>query len=162
MGSVPWSAWKGIFSAVTRSQVCLFYWSALKDIYNLFVIYWNLPGSRGAVSWKLQPSQLSTACSALFAKLPSCEATVRAHALLWSFEKRHVMPCTIYSIIFFIKTLRGYNRWWGCTEKGRTLRVCVLRLDKFAGNSGQSRGSRNLVSKVNDVERYFKPKLKSF
>lgn len=72
------------------------------------------------------------------------------------------MPCAIYSIIFFIKTLRGYNRWCGCTEKGRNLRVCVLRLDRFAGNSGQSQGSRNLVSRVNDVERYFKPKLKSF
>lgn len=35
---------KGNLSAVTRSQILLFCSSALKDIYNLFVIYWNLPG----------------------------------------------------------------------------------------------------------------------
>lgn len=122
---------KGNFSAVTWSQILLFCSSALKDIYNLFVIYWNLPGCRGTVSCKLQFSQPSPASSfSLWRCLPTRWSHEHSRSSL-KFIKWHVMLHRLYYHLF-IKTLRGYNRWRGRTKKGRKPCICGPLLDTFA------------------------------
>lgn len=156
MGSVPWSVWKGIFQLSLGAK----YFFSARLLWKIFIIcFWFIEICLAIEEWSLVSFGLSTLsssplpCPVLFVTLPSYEMVLGAHTLSSEVYKMAYDAVQFTPSFSLLRHLEVTTGGAGVQRKAEIPAYAFL-LGTFAVNSGWSHGSRNLVLKVNDIERY--------